>query len=74
MKKRTPKSALRITAWIKTAHDGNTKAAAKALGCEHTALWRAATGTAVRGPNPDVVSALIRVAGETFDYWTGRAK
>lgn len=66
------RAAFRITKWIKATHEGNTKAAAAALGCDYTTLWRSARGHYERGPSSALVTLLIEHAGGSFEHWTGK--
>jgi hypothetical protein len=71
-KARAAVASARITEWVTAKHAGNVRAAAEALGVDYSALWRAASGSAVKGPTVNVLLALVKHAGQTTAYWTGR--
>lgn len=57
-----------VVAWVNKTHDGNVSAAARAIGCEYTALWRCVRGVTVK---PDIVMLrkLAQHTDTTLDAW-----
>lgn len=73
MRRRTSKTALRVVAYVKTNWNGSTRAAALALGVDHTSLWRTMTDK-LKHPSAKVILALADHSKQSTDYWYGRTE
>jgi hypothetical protein len=60
--------ARRIARWINAQHDGNVRAAARAIGLDHVTLWRAATGRFTHTPIA-AIDALAKTTNTSLDWW-----
>jgi hypothetical protein len=69
-KQRTAGISARVRAWIGKHHDGNTRAAARALNVDHVTLWRAQAGHFTRPPYA-VLEALAEHTNIPLADWLG---
>lgn len=57
-----------VQRWIDTAHKGNVREAARALGINHVTLWRVARGHHARPPY-SVARALAKHTNTEMESW-----
>lgn len=66
-----PKYAERIDRYVQEQFEGKVREAARVIGVDHTTLWRAMKGYAVRGPGAELCEALEKHSGTPMRYWRG---
>lgn len=68
-KKRMRIQRERITRFVESFD--TVRAAADAIGVQHTVLWRAQRGHLVRGASLDLVLALVKYTKRSVEFWCG---